>query len=60
MSDLMVPESPRQKAILRDIRNILAKYLVKGDAKDLDTVALQIWKVTRTVRPLDSKGSTDE
>ncbi len=43
----LTPRSAKQKAILADIRNILATYLVKGDAKDLDRVALEIWRVTR-------------
>ena len=42
-----LPASPRQETIFRDIRNILAKYLVKGDSEDLDHVALEIWRVTR-------------
>ncbi len=46
ISNLM-PGSYKQKAAVRGIRNVLAKYLVKGDAKDLDTVALEIWRETR-------------
>lgn len=41
------PSSPRQKIILLDIRDVLKWYLVKGDGKDLDRVALEIWRVTR-------------
>lgn len=46
MEGTLIPDSPRQQKMLRDIRNILAKYLVRGDSKDLDTVALEIWRVT--------------
>ncbi len=41
------PRSARQKIILGDIRYVLKKYLVKGASKDLDRVALEIWRVTR-------------
>jgi len=41
------PRSERQKIILGDIRRVLTWYLVKGDSKDLDRVALEIWRVTR-------------
>ncbi|KKL89435.1 hypothetical protein LCGC14_1914740 [marine sediment metagenome] len=41
------PRSPKQKEILRDIRNVLTRYMVRGNAKDLDIVALKIWKLTR-------------
>lgn len=41
------PRSAKQKEILRDIRSVLKHYLVKGDSKDLDRVALEIWRVTR-------------
>ncbi len=41
------PRSTKQKEILRDIRRVLKHYLVKGDGKDLDRVALEIWRVTR-------------
>ncbi len=46
MSNLS-PRSAKQKEILRDIRTVLKHYLVKGDGKDLDRVALEIWRVTR-------------
>ncbi len=41
------PRSARQKIILLDIREVLKWYLIKGDGKDLDRVALEIWRVTR-------------
>lgn len=41
------PSSPRQEMIYRRIRNILARYMVRGDSKNLDVAALEIWRVTR-------------
>ena len=43
----LMPGSPREERIYRAIRNIVAQYMVKGDSKDLDAVALEIWRVTR-------------
>jgi len=43
----LVPGTGRQEEMIRRIRNVLAKYLVRGDSKDLDAVALQIWRETR-------------
>jgi len=43
----LVPGTGKQREAVRRIRNVLAKYLVRGDSKDLDTVALEIWRETR-------------
>ncbi len=46
-SEPTTPHSVREQRIYRAIRNILAKYTVRGDAKDLDKVTLEIWRVTK-------------
>ena len=43
----VMPRSPREVRLYRDIRNVLARYVVKGDAKDIDVAALRIWQITR-------------
>ena len=43
----LMPNSPREVRLFRDIRNVLARYVVKGVAKDIDVAALRIWRVTR-------------
>ena len=46
-SDSSKPISPRQEIVYRRIRNVLAKYMVRGDSKNLDAAALEIWRATR-------------
>ena len=42
------PNSPSQVRLYRAIRNVLAQYVVRGDAKDIDVAALRIWQITRS------------
>ena len=43
----LMPNSPREVRLYRDIRNVLSRYVVRGDAKDIDAAALRIWQITR-------------
>lgn len=42
--DNLKPNSPRERARVRRIKDILRKYMVRGTEKDLETVAVEIWR----------------